>query len=310
MAEREPESLDSLVVLACNRPRALADCLESIARLDWSGRPPEVVVVDDGSLPPCREMVDAFASRMPIVYHYQVNRGVAAARNRGLTISSGNFVAFVADDYRLPADYLRQVDGFFRAHPAAQVISFSVAAAGSSPFRAVQELYQRLALAQQLKLDAPPPPVVESFTLPASRAAVFRRELFDRVGRFDEELAVGEDGDLGRRMAEHGIPVHLFLRQRIEHHEGIGLAGYLRQRLRYGRSFVRVLGGGAARPRLERLGALGVPLCAAAKMREWWTVAGRTGERGRYLVLSPFLFGFLACFYLGALRELREPQPA
>ncbi len=309
MSRAPAAPLYSLVVMTRDRPAGLRRCLESIARLDWSGPPPEVVVVDDGSREPSRAIAEDFAGRLRLRYEYQENRGVAAARNRGLELATGSFVGFLADDYRLPADYLRQVDAFFRGHPAAQAISFSIAPADRGPFRGVQALYQRLALAQYLRLETEPPAVVESLALPASRAAVFRRQLFDRVGRFDEALAVGEDGDFGRRMAALGIPVHLFLKQAVEHHEGLGLGGYLKQRLRYGRSFVRVLGGGPARPTLDRLGAIGVPVCAATKMREWWTVAGRMGERGHFVALAPFLFGFLAFFYLGALRELREQRP-
>jgi GT2 family glycosyltransferase len=300
----------TLVVMTRERPEGLRRCLESIAALDPRGPRAAVVVVDDGSLPPSREVAESFAGRLHVRYVYQDHRGVAAARHRGLELATGEFVGFLADDYRLPPDYLRLVDDFFAASPAAQVISFSIAPAGASPFRGVQEFYQRLALAQFLELGDDPPPVVASLALPASRAAVFRRAVFERVGGFDESLRVGEDGDLGRRLAALGIPVHLFLRHTVEHHDGRGLGDYLRQRVRYGRSFTRVLGAGAARPALARHGALALPLLAGGKLREWWSVAGRLGELGRCLRLSPFLYLFLVFFYLGALRELREGPAA
>ena len=187
------------------------------------------------------------------------------------------------------------------------MISFSVRPAARGWLAAVQGFYHRLALAQQF-VEAPDAEgVVAAFGLPASRAAVFRRAIFERVGRFDERLRVGEDGDLGRRLAEHGVPVHLFLRAFVDHAEAAGAGSYLRQRLRYGRSFVRVLGGGTARPRLERFGPAGVPLCAAVKLREWWTVAAHLRERPRFVALAPWLFVFLLAFYTGALRELRQP---
>jgi glycosyltransferase involved in cell wall biosynthesis len=297
----------SLVVMTYDRPEGLRGCLESIVRLDARETPFEVIVVDDGSAPPARPVVEAFAGRLPLAYEHGPNRGVAAARNRGLALARGERVAFLADDYRLPPDYLRRVEAFFAARPEAQVISFSVRPAARGWLAAVQALYHRLALAQQFAEAPDAEGVVAAHGLPASRAAVFRRTIFERVGRFDERLRVGEDGDFGRRLAEHGVPVHLFLRAFVDHAEAAGAGSYLRQRRRYGRSFVRVLGGGAARPALERFGPAGVTWCAAAKLREWWAVAGRLNERPRFVAHSPWLIVFLLAFYAGALRELRRP---
>ena len=63
--------------------------------------------------------------------------------------------------------------------------------------------------------------------------------VFERVGLFDETLRVGEDGEFGRRMAAAGIPVHLFLRKRILHYDARTSLDYFRQRIRYGRSYIR-----------------------------------------------------------------------
>jgi len=300
----------SLVVLTFDRPRSLRACLESIDRLDARETPFEVIVVDDGSSPPARPIAAEFAGRLALRYDHRANRGVAAARNRGLELARGERVAFLADDYRLPADYLRRVETFFAGRPEAQVVSFSVRPAARGWLAAVQALYLRLALAQQF-VEAPDAEgVVAALGLPASRAAVFRREIFARVGRFDERFRVGEDGDFGRRLAAHGVPVHLFLRAFVDHAEAAGTRHYLRQRLRYGRSFVRVLGGGEARGQLERHGAAAVPLCAAGKLREWWKTAARLRERPRFLLHAAPLYLFLLAFYAGALAELRRPSDA
>jgi len=298
--------LYSIVIQTFDRPEALRGCLETIERLRWRGRPPEVIVVDDGSDPPCRDVAGAFASRLRISYDHRPNRGVAVARNRGLALASGDFVGFVADDHRLPPDYLSSIDGFFRSHPDAQVISFNLSSSGRSRLRAVQALYLRLALGQSFRIGDSRSEAIASTTLPASRAAMFRRGVFDLVGPFDERLRVGEDGEMGRRLAEHGLPVYIFPRRFVDHHEDRSALDYLRQRLRYGRSFARVLGGGAARGPLQRLSWLGIPLCAQRKLREWWPVATDQRLRGRFLLFAPLLFGFLVAFYLGCWLQLRD----
>jgi hypothetical protein len=115
---------------------------------------------------------------------------------------------------------------------------------------------------------------------------------------------------MGRRLAAHGIPVHLFRHRYVDQYEERRAWGYLAQRVRYGRSFVRVLGGGPARATLERWSILGVPVCAARKLREWRAVAADLGERRRFRLHVPALFGFLLLFYWGALLELRRPSSA
>ena len=296
----------TLVVLTCNRPAALERCLQSIARLDWTGPPPRVLVVDDGSDPPSRGVVDRVGGPA-VEYRYQANRGVAAARNTGLRASASEYVAFIADDYVLPTTYLADVDAFFRDHPDARVITHNLAPRGAGIFSRVQRLYMQLALAQELRPGTGGSGVVRSFTLPASRAAVFERRVFDEVGVFDEGLRVGEDGDLGRRLAAAGIPVHMFFWKAVEHHEALRGRDYLRQRVRYGRSYVRVLGGGAAREAFEAWGPAGIALSTGRKLREWWRVAGPLGLRGPLLRLAPLVALFLGCFYWGAYQAFRRP---
>ena len=137
----------SLVVMTHNRPGPLARCLESIDCLDWNGEIPEVVVVDDGSEPPVRFGEQDFKVLKPVVVRLE-HLGVAAARNAGIDHSSEAFIAFIADDYILPPDYLANIDEFFHDHPEAQVISHSIKPCGPSLFRPVQQLYFDLALGQ------------------------------------------------------------------------------------------------------------------------------------------------------------------
>ena len=79
-------------------PRAIESCLDqSLGR-------PEIIVVDDGSTDDTKRIVRTFGDG--IVYLFQENRGVSSARNSGLELATGDFIAFLdADDY-LTADSL------------------------------------------------------------------------------------------------------------------------------------------------------------------------------------------------------------
>lgn len=88
----------SIIVPCYNAQRYLSVCLESLR----AQKSPEIemIFIDDGSSDATGEMLDAFAQAEPraSVIHIP-NGGVSAARNRGLAMANGRYIAFVdADD--------------------------------------------------------------------------------------------------------------------------------------------------------------------------------------------------------------------
>src|SRR4029453_3026905 len=96
------------------RPQALRRCLDSIARLAYDRAAFEVIVVDDGSVErPEVPLTEAY-SDLRLRYRGVRHQGGSAARNAGLALAAGELVAFLADDYILPPDYLSRAETFFR----------------------------------------------------------------------------------------------------------------------------------------------------------------------------------------------------
>ena len=97
----------TVVIPTYNRKGLLPRALTSVAR---QTRPPdEVIVVDDGSTDDTEGLV---RREFPDVrYLQQENRGVAAARNRGIREAKGEWLAFLdSDDEWLPQKLTRQLD--------------------------------------------------------------------------------------------------------------------------------------------------------------------------------------------------------
>jgi glycosyltransferase involved in cell wall biosynthesis len=86
--------LVSIVVPVFNGARYLGAALQSAFEQDY--RPIQVIVVDDGSTDATAKAVRSFKE---VIYIYQSNQGAYAARNQGISVALGEFIAFLdADD--------------------------------------------------------------------------------------------------------------------------------------------------------------------------------------------------------------------
>jgi len=287
------------------RPLALRRCLDSIGRLAYPRSAYEVIVVDDGSTGRPPVPLDQVYPELHLRYEWIPHQGVSGARNAGLALSSGDLVAFLADDYTLPPDYLSRAEDFFRTYPDARVITFNVRSVGASPARHVQQLYHELVLLQNAAAAPDANGIIRTVRLPASRAAVFRKEVFERVGPFDQRLASGEDGELGQRLAAQGIPLYFMHRYYVDHHEEKGFRDFLRQRREYATSYFALTSSSQADAAEPSWGLLRCVRTVFGRLAGWVGISRREGKLTRFLLLWPGLALFLFRFYL-TLRQLER----
>ena len=189
----------SVIVPVFNGEQFLGEALASA----WaqSLAPLEVIVVDDGST----DGSAAIASRMNVRYISQANSGVSSARNAGLRVAQGQFVAFLdADDTWLPTKLERQVAALLDAEDAGYALCRHIAT--FEPVGEPPQWYRGRA-------DGVSEP---SFT---PSAWLVRRSTMSAVGDFDESLRIGEDTDWLLRARDAGVGVvvvpEALLRRRI-----------------------------------------------------------------------------------------------
>jgi len=180
----------------------LREAIRSV--LEQSFRDFELIVVDDGSDDGTREMIQREFPGL-LTYLYQENQGVSRARNRGLKLAQGEFVAFLdSDDLWLPRKLERQM-AFMQSHPEAQICY-------------TDEIWiRRRVRVNPKKKHAKYSGWIYPRCLPlciiSPSSALMRRGLLEEVGGFDEELPVCEDYDLWLRIsARH--PIH-FLPEKL-----------------------------------------------------------------------------------------------
>ena len=107
---KQMEKTISIIVPVYKVEQYLDNCLTSIVRQTYNCL--EIILVDDGSPDHCPKMCDAWASRdSRIKVLHKQNGGLSDARNAGLDICTGEYVAFVdSDDWIKPNMYQRMVE--------------------------------------------------------------------------------------------------------------------------------------------------------------------------------------------------------
>jgi glycosyltransferase involved in cell wall biosynthesis len=181
-----PDSI-SVIITTYNYERYLVEAIRSV--LTQSHLPQEVIVVDDGSTDGTAITAQRFGER--VRYDYQPNGGIGAARNRGLALARGQFLAFLdADDLWLPDKLERQFAAFV-VEPDLDMVSGYVQ----------QFVSPELDAEQKARLICPTEP--SPGYLPG--ALLIRRQVFDCVGPFRTDLRVGEFIDWHARATELGL---------------------------------------------------------------------------------------------------------
>lgn len=96
------DPLVSIVVPIYGVERYLERCLDSIVGQQY--RPIELILVDDGSPDGCGEIIRRYAAKYPFIRTvWQENQGLSAARNAGIAIATGKYLAMIdSDDYVEP----------------------------------------------------------------------------------------------------------------------------------------------------------------------------------------------------------------
>lgn len=186
----------SVVIPTYQCSQYIRQAINSVLAQTYPTRLLEIIVVDDGSTDNTAELLRPYGDQ--IRYAYQTNRGEAAARNVGIRSSHGEFVAFLdADDYWLP-DRLSVMTKMLGEDIDRMVTTdFLLDVAGSV---ADTPYYQQNGLrwvfnlepSEQMKV------AVEKCFLLTSLMMV-PRDVFQRLGMFDESLRFGEDWDMWLR---------------------------------------------------------------------------------------------------------------
>jgi GT2 family glycosyltransferase len=285
----------SVVIPTHNGAATLGVCLDSLRA---SSRPPdEIIVVDDASSDGSAESARQFGCR---VVRLAENVGAARAKNRGAAVVTGEIIFFTDDDVIVSRDCLARVAEDFDDPRVDGVVGLLDRQIPFDDFAShFKNLWMRFTYERLPR---------ERIGLFYTSIAAMRREVFQRLGGFDENYrgaSIAEDTEFGQRAWAAGHLIRLDPRVVVTHCKRYTLrevlvTDFLRARAlmlmrlrKWGRRFYTSV------PRFYQLAvpvilaALGL-LMAGAAMSNWLLVIGSLALLFTFYVLfSPWL-GYLA----------------
>jgi len=201
----------SVIIPAYNSERFIGEAIESVLAQDYPAH--EIIVVNDGSIDGTADVLNQY--RRSIIARHTKNQGTGAARNIGLHMATGNYIAFLDVDDLWTRHKLKRHLEAFRKYPD-RGLSFSDHAE-TDLFLTVRAKshFARLQYQASLHLGGPLKPqhfkglIRENFIGTAS-IVVIKKELVDRVGFFNESRIIAEDYEYYLRcaMVSEFIPIH------------------------------------------------------------------------------------------------------
>ena len=212
----------SVIVCSYNGAKTLADCLESLGKLNYPDY--EVILVDDGST----DDTAYIASQFPNVkYIRQSNHGLSHARNTGAAAAKGEVLAYTDSDCMADVDWLYYLIGTLTSGEYAGVGGPNVSPPAQN-------------WAQACVSAAPGGPSHVLLTdivaehIPGCNMA-FYRWAFENVGGFDPEYRkAGDDVDFCWRLQQAGGVIAFSPTAMVWHHRRFTLRAFLKQQQGYG----------------------------------------------------------------------------
>ena len=97
----------SIIVPVFNRPDEVDELLESLCQQTLKDF--DVIIVEDGSKKPCKDVCDKYADILDLHYYYKDNSGPGQSRNYGAERASGEWLIVLDSDVVLPEGYMQAV---------------------------------------------------------------------------------------------------------------------------------------------------------------------------------------------------------
>ena len=226
----------SIIVPVYNRPDEVDELLQSLC--EQTVKDFEVIIVEDGSVKPCKDVCNKYAGILSLHYYAKENSGPGQSRNYGAERANGEYVIILDSDVVLPSGYLQAIEEELAQQPCE---AFGGPDAAHPDFTPVQKAisYSMTSFfttggirGGKAKLDK---------FYPRSFNMGIRRDVYLELGGFSK-MRFGEDIDFSYRIVEAGYQPRLLPEAWVWH----------KRRTDFRKFFRQVYNSGIARINLEK----------------------------------------------------------
>lgn len=189
----------SVIIPVFNDEKRLEKCLDALEHQSFSKDRYEVIVVDNASTVDLKSLVERFQQAH---YCYEGKPGSYAARNKGLTVATGDIIAFTDSDCIPAPDWLERGLSTLRQIPDCGLVGGAITIfVKDSKHPTGVEIYESLK-------GFPQKEYIEKSQFGATANVFTSRKIIDAVGNFNSELKSGGDAEWGKRVAKAGYQLH------------------------------------------------------------------------------------------------------
>lgn len=189
----------SIIIPTFNREKLIPRAIESVLSQDFEGEI-EIVISDDGSIDDTLKIARSFGDKIRIVLKPTdcKTQGPSSTRNRGIAVASNSYILFLdSDDYFFPGHIQKMVDAI-EENPEFGYVFCRILEINETTTPATFSLWTKAEIGEREILNLN----ISSHNVAQTNGFIFKREVFDKVGVFHEDIYHGEDIDLWMRISE------------------------------------------------------------------------------------------------------------
>ncbi|MCS4117580.1 glycosyltransferase family 2 protein [Salinibacter ruber] len=186
----------SIIIPCYNKERFVGEAIESALSTSYGNK--EVIVIDDGSTDKSPQVIREYENN--IIWERQENRGAPAARNRGISISDGEFIKFLdADDILAKNVLSEQVEQTQRFCSDREMVFGNFSTIDGSGELIDHFAYETFEYGKRLNIEE----VIQENII--TSAPLYKKRLLEEVGCFDEKITKKQEFYLHIEMTMRGI---------------------------------------------------------------------------------------------------------
>ena len=224
----------SVIIPAYNEEKTIRDSVLSVLNSNYPKEKLEIIVIDDGSKDKTYEVANQIKDKRLIVLT-KPNSGKAASINYAIDRSSGEIIATLdADSFVTPNAIITMIPYFDEDNVAAVTAAVKVKNNGKANLlKEMQRLEYIFIIFTRKILN-----YVDSVPVTPGPLSMFKREIFDKIGKFDEKNIM-EDQEIALRIQSHNYKIRSSIDAEVYTQVPENFAELLKQRVRWHRGGLR-----------------------------------------------------------------------